>query len=71
MYAQVMLDCLKRWTPIAYEAFCQHKLGAIVISKSGQEIIKKLIKGKKVSQKSSGVSRREWNELMSSLDLEE
>ncbi len=71
VYAQVMLDCLKRWTPIAYEAFCQHKLGAIVISKSGQEIIKKLIKGKKVSQKSSGVSRREWNELMSSLDLEE
>ena len=69
VYAQVMLDCLKTWTPITYEAFCQHRLGAIVVSQSGKEIIKKLIKGKKVSQASSGISQREWIELMDSLGL--
>ena len=69
VYAQVMLDCLKKWTPITYEAFCQHRLGAIVVSQSGKEIIKKLIKGKKVSQASSGISQREWIELMDSLGL--
>ena len=69
VYAQVMLDCLKKWTPITHEAFCQHRLGAIVVSQSGKEIIKKLIKGKKVSQASSGISQREWIELMDSLGL--
>ena len=69
VYAQVMLDCLKKWTPLTYEAFCQHRLGAIVVSQSGKEIIKKLIKGKKVSQASSGISQREWIELMDSLGL--
>jgi len=69
VYAQAMLDCLKQWTPLTYEAFCQHRLGAIVVSQSGKEIIKKLLKGQKVSQASSGISQREWIELMNSLGL--
>jgi hypothetical protein len=32
------------------------------------KVIKLLIAGKKIDQKSSGLSAREWNELMSSLD---
>ena len=34
-------------------------------------IIKKLIKGEKVSAEDSGLSKREWNELMNAFELKE
>ena len=63
-YANVMLDTLKRWVPITYEAFMDYRVGGVEISSKGKEVIKKLIDGEKVSIESSGLSKREWNELM-------
>ena len=63
-YANVMLDTLKRWVPITYEAFMDYRVGGVEISSKGKEVIKKLIDGEKVSIETSGLSKREWNELM-------
>ena len=67
VYAEVMLDIVKAWVPFVYEAFVEHRKSGANISKTGLEIIRKMIKGEKVDQESSGISKREWDELMTML----
>ncbi len=69
VYADIMLDTLKRWVPITYGAFMDYRVGGLEISSKGKEIIKKFINGDDVNQEESGLSKREWNELMESFDL--
>jgi thymidylate synthase (FAD) len=68
-YADVMLDTLKKWVPITYEAFMDYRVGGTEVSAKGKHIIQKLIKGEKVRMEDSGLSKREWNELMHAFEL--
>ncbi len=69
VYAEKMLDILKLWLPYTYEAFCNYQLNAVKISAQGKEVVKRMISGEKVMQSDSGMSKREWEELMKSLGL--
>jgi thymidylate synthase (FAD) len=69
VYADVMLDTLRRWCPISYDAFMEYRLGGAHLSKSGLAAIKRMIAGEKVDQKSSGLNPREWRELAAVLGL--
>jgi thymidylate synthase (FAD) len=68
VYAEKMLDTVKKWVPITYQAFMDYRVGAVEISSKGLEVIKSMILGKEVSQKESGLSKREWNELIGRLN---
>ncbi len=68
VYADKMLDTVKRWVPITYQAFMDYRIGAAEISSKGLKVIKTMILGKKVGQEESGLSKREWNELMEKLE---
>ena len=70
-YADAMLDTLKRWVPITYDAFMDYRVGGTEVSDKGKKVIQKLIKGNKVSMEESGLSKREWNELMEAFDLKD
>ena len=70
-YADAMLDTLKKWVPITYEAFMDYRVGGTEVSSKGKLVIQKLIKGEKVSMESSGLSKREWNELMEAFNLKD
>ena len=70
-YADKMLDTLKKWVPITYEAFMDYRVGGTEISAKGKIILQKLIKGEKVSIDDSGLSKREWNELMTAFNLKD
>ena len=70
-YADVMLDTLKKWVPITFEAFMDYRVGGIEVSSKGKSVLKDLISGKNVDVETSGLSKREWNELMSDFDLGE
>lgn len=65
VYAEAMLDIVKIWVPFVYEAFIEHRMNGANLSKTAIEIVRKIIKGEKVDQQSSGMSKREWDELMS------
>ena len=65
-----MLDTLKKWVPITYDAFMDYRVGGTEVSAKGKLIIQKLIKGEEVSLESSNLSKREWNELMEAFKLE-
>ena len=64
-----MLDTVKKWVPITYEAFIDYRVGGTEVSSKGKLVIKKLIKGENVTLEETGLSKREWNELMEVFDL--
>jgi thymidylate synthase (FAD) len=66
-YAEVMLGTLKRWVPMTYAAFLEYLLNAPTISSTGLAVIRRLLAGEKVTQQDSGLSPREWRELMALL----
>ena len=70
-YADVMLDTLKKWVPITFEAFMDYRVGGTEVSSKGKKVLKDLISGKNTNIESSGLSKREWNELMNAFDLDE
>ena len=70
-YADVMLDTLKRWVPITYEAFMDYRVGGTEVSSKGKAVIKKLIKGENISIDETDLSKREWNELMVAFNLKD
>ena len=70
-YADAMLDTLKRWVPITYDAFMDYRVGGTEVSDKGKKVIQKLIKGDKVSMEESGLSKREWKELMEDFNLKD
>jgi thymidylate synthase (FAD) len=69
-YADVMLETVKRWVPIAYEAFLEYRMNAATISASGLTVVRRMLAGEPVDQASSGLSPREWRELMAALGRE-
>ena len=70
-YAEAMLETVKKWVPITYEAFIDYRVGGTEISAKGKIVIQKLISGEKVSVDESGLSKRERNELMTTFDLKD
>ncbi len=68
VYAEVMLDIIKKGVPMAYSAFVEYCLESVCISRTGLEVVRKLIKGENVTREESGIGKREWDELMFILD---
>jgi thymidylate synthase (FAD) len=68
-YADIMLETLKKWVPIAYEAFMDYRVGGTEVSAKGKVVLQKLIKGEEINLENSGLSKREWNELMIAFEL--
>ena len=68
VYAEKMLDTVKKWVPITHSAFLDYRVGAAHLSSKGLKIVKSMINGNKVSYEDSGLSKREWNELMEVID---
>ena len=71
VYADIMLDTVKKWVPITYEAFMDYRVGGTEVSAKGKIVLQKLIKGENVSMEDSGLSKREWNELMEAFNLKD
>ncbi len=70
VYADAMLDTVRRWVPITHEAFANYRLGAAQFSAKGLAVVKRLIGGESVTQAESAMSKREWRELMAVLGRE-
>jgi thymidylate synthase (FAD) len=63
-YADAMLETVKRWVPLACAAFLEYRMNATTISATGLAVIRRLLAGEPVDQPGSGLSPREWRELM-------
>jgi thymidylate synthase (FAD) len=66
-YAEAMLGTLARWVPMTHAAFLEYRMNAVLVSATGLTVIRRLLSGEHVDRLSSGLSAREWRELMALL----
>jgi thymidylate synthase (FAD) len=71
VYAEVMLDVLRRWVPATYGAFEEYRLGSITLSASGLAAVKRMLAGERIDETSCNMSKREWRELSEQLGITE
>lgn len=67
VYAEAMLRTVEAWVPIAAAAFRDYRLGAVSLSAGMLAVVKRLLAGEAVDAANSGLTRREWTELMAAL----
>ena len=66
----MLLDTLRRWVPITAEAFDNHVVKGAQLSGRALAVVKRLLAGETLDQAESGLSAREWRELMALLERE-
>jgi thymidylate synthase (FAD) len=67
VYAEAMMQVLDAWVPITAEAFRDYRLGAVTLSAQMLAVVRRFVAGEAPVQAGSGLSKREWRELMAML----
>ena len=66
-YANVLLQTVEAWVPLAFAAFKEYRLGAATFSATMLSVLRRRLAGEAVTRETSGLSRREWEELQLAL----
>lgn len=66
-YAEAMLEVARAWVPASCSAFEEYRLGAATFSATMLAVIRRMLAGETVEQAQSGLSKREWAEMMTAL----
>jgi len=64
VYAEIILDIVKKWVPHSYNAFVNYQQNSKNFSQNALAVLQKLLHQQPVSQETSGLSQREWQELV-------
>ena len=70
VYAEALLETVRRWVPVTFAAFMDHRMGAVTFSAKGLAAVRRLLGGETLGQTESGMSKREWREMMAALGRE-
>ena len=70
VYAEALVDVMARWVPLTHEAFLEHRLGAMTLSRSALAAVRRMLAGETLDAGSSGLGAREWREVASMLGLD-
>ncbi|MCY4260074.1 MAG: FAD-dependent thymidylate synthase [Rhodobacteraceae bacterium] len=68
-YAGAIEDVVRAWCPIAWQAYKDYMSNASTLSARDIDLIKRRLRGEDVTLESSGLTRREWTELLDIIDL--
>ena len=70
VYGEAIASFVEAWVPAAWEAFVDYRLHGAFLSRASVDVVRRMIAGEQVEQKGSGMSPREWRELMTVLKPE-
>ncbi|MXV36559.1 MULTISPECIES: FAD-dependent thymidylate synthase [unclassified Saccharibacter] len=70
VYAQKMLEIVKAWVPHTAAAFEEYRLGAHSFSAGMLKVLRRRLAGEDVTQENSGITKREWAEMMAVLEAD-
>jgi thymidylate synthase (FAD) len=62
---------MRRWVPMTHAAFLDYRMGAASLSAKALAAVRRMLAGEHVSRETSGLSAREWRELMAVLGRDE
>jgi thymidylate synthase (FAD) len=69
VYAEAMAQTVEAWVPLSYAAFRDYRLGAVTFSAQMLALLRRMLAGEAITQEESGLSKREWAEMMAALSL--
>lgn len=64
VYAEAIAACVRDWVPLAFAAFEDYRMGGVTLSGKAIAVLKRQLKGEKVGQEDSGMSKGEWREFV-------
>ena len=67
VYGEAIASAVKAWVPHCWEAFEDYRLGAFTLSGPMLKVVRRMLAGEPVDAASSGLSKREWVELMAAV----
>jgi thymidylate synthase (FAD) len=70
VYAEAMLATVAAWVPATFAAFADYRLGAATFSAAMLTVLRRMLAGEAVTQVGSGLSKREFAEMMAVLGRE-
>ena len=68
-YADVIMGITEKWVPICHEAFLEYRMESLSLSRTAVAVVKRMIAGENVTQATSGLTQREWNEMIGHLGI--
>jgi thymidylate synthase (FAD) len=68
-YADRLLDVVRQWVPHTHEAFQDYQLNAATLSSMALELVRRRLRGEAITFENSGLSKREWDELLVLFDF--
>ena len=71
VYAEEICKIVADWVPLAYSAFEDYRMGGANLSEKGLECVRRMLKGEKVTQENSGMSKGEWREFEGVIEPDE
>ena len=63
VYAEAIARVVADWVPAAWKAFEDYRMGGVTLSAQALDCIRRMLKGEKVTEETSGMSAREWREF--------
>jgi thymidylate synthase (FAD) len=67
VYADLLLDIVRRWVPLTAAAFTEHRLDSRTMSATAMAVLRRMLAGEAVTRETSGLGAGEWRELMAAL----
>lgn len=67
VYGEAIASAVKAWVPHCWEAFEDYRLGAFTLSAPMLKVVRRMLAGEDVDAARSGLSKREWTELMAAV----
>ncbi|MSP56835.1 MAG: FAD-dependent thymidylate synthase [Myxococcales bacterium] len=64
VYGEAIANVVKAWVPHCWEAFQDYRLDAFTLSGPMLAVVRRLLAGEDVGAANSGLSKREWTEMM-------
>lgn len=69
VYAEAILDVVKKWVPFTYESFLDYRMNSVNLSSQMANCVKRMLSGEKVTEENSGMTKREWAEFTSKIGI--
>ena len=67
VYGEALAQVARAWVPLCWEAFEDYRIGGAHLSRQMLQVVRGLIEGRVTGFAESGLSKREWDELMTLL----
>ncbi len=63
VYAELISDLVRKWVPVAYEAFVDYQLESLSLSRAAQRVLSRRLSGEEITRQTSGLNADEWKSV--------